>query len=129
MKILKNYQRNIFGVKHKLFTVIFNDKTKQYCYYINALGTENVGDCLIHKNKEKSKLFNKYTMPIIGMFWTLFTYTLKWPFAIISAPFWMYYDGGRNFIRDTAWYQNVRFFNWANIVIIIALVLILIIKF
>jgi len=121
MKILKNYKKKIFGVKYKLFTVIFNGNTKQYCYYTNALGTSNVGDYMIYKNKEKSKLFNKYTMTIIGMFYTIYTYTLKWAFAIISVPFWMYFDGCRNFIRAKAWQNNVRFFNWANIAIIIAL--------
>lgn len=125
MKILKAYKQSIFGVKYKLFTVIFDNKTKQYCYYTNALGTSNVGDCLIFKNKEKSKFFNKYTLPIIGVFYTIYTYTFKWLFAIISAPFWMYFDGCRNFIRDRAWQNNVRFFNWINIVLIIALTLIL----
>ena len=74
MKILKNYQKTIFGVKYKLFTVIFNDKTKQYCYYMNALGTSNVGDCCIYKSKSKSKIFNKHTLTIIGLF-SLFTLT------------------------------------------------------
>lgn len=128
MKILKNYQKTIFGVKYKLFTVIFNDKTKQYCYYTNALWTSNVGDCMIYKNKEKSKFFNKYTMSIIGIFYTIYTYTFKWPLLIILIPFKMYFEGGKNFILDTAWYQYVRFFNWTNIVIIIALILILVIK-
>lgn len=121
MKILKNYKKTIFGVKYKFFTVIFNDKTKQYCYYTNAIGTSNVGDCMIYKSRDKSVVFNKYTMLIIGVFYTIYTYTLKWPFAIISTPFLMYCDGCRNFIRDKAWQNNVRFFNWSNIIIIIAL--------
>lgn len=121
MKILKAYKQSIFGVKYKLFTVIFNNKTKAYCYYTNALGTSNVGDLCIYKNKSKSKIFNKFTLTIIGLFYTVYVYTLKWPFAIVSAPLWMYYDGCRNFVRDRAWQNNVRFFNWANIAIIIIL--------
>jgi hypothetical protein len=126
MKILKNYQKTIFGVKYKLFTVIFNNKKKQYCYYINALGTSNVGDCMIYKSKEKSKLLNKYTMRFIGIFYTIYTYTLKWPFAIISAPLYMYFDGCQNFIKDRAWQNNVRFFNWSNIVLVLFLLCLLI---
>lgn len=121
MKILKNYQKTIFGVKYKLFTVIFNNKTKQYCYYTNALGTSNISDCCIYKSKSKSKIFNKHTLTTIGLFYTIYTYTFKWTFAIILAPFWMYFDGCRNFIRDRAWQNNVRFFNWSNIILIITL--------
>ena len=121
MKTLKNYQKNIFGVKHKLFTVIFNKKTKQFCYYTNALWTTNVGDCLFYRSKTKSKLLNKVTLTIVGLFYTIYVYTLKWPIIILSAPFLMYFDGCRNFIRDRAWQNNVRFFNWTNIVLIIAL--------
>jgi hypothetical protein len=121
MKILKNYQRSIYGVKYNLFTVIFNGKTKQYCYYANALCTKNVGDTMIYKSKSKSILLNKYTMPVIGILYTIYKYLIKYPFAAISLPFYMYFDGCRNFIRNTAWYNNVRYFNWANIVIIITL--------
>jgi len=121
MKILKAYKQSIFGVKYKLFTVFFDNKTKQYCYYTNALGTGNVGDCCIYKSKTKSSFLNKYSLSIIGIFYTVYVYTFKWPFAIISAPFYMYFDGCRNFVKDRAWQNNVRFFNWANIAIIIIL--------
>ena len=128
MKILKNYKRSIYGVKYKFFTVIFNGETKQYCYYVNALGTDNIGDNLIYKNKNKSKFFNKCSMLIIGILYTAYVYTIKWPSSIIAAPFYMYFDGGRNFIRNRAWQNNVMFFNWSNIIIIIALIFILIFK-
>ncbi len=128
MKILKNYQRSIYGVKYIFFTVIFNGKTKQYCYYVNALGTKNVGDNLILKKSTKSKLLNKYTMPIIGLIYTVYTYTLKYPIAAIIMPFYRYFDGCKNFIRDRAWQNNVRFFNWANIVLLIALMLVFVLN-
>jgi hypothetical protein len=128
MKILKNHSKIIFGVKHKLFTLIFNTKTKKYYYYVNALGTKKIGDCLIYKSKEKSKLFNKYTMRLIGLFYTAYSYTLKWPFMIITTPFLMYLEGCKNFIQNRVWQDNVRFFHWVNIVIIIVLLFLIVLK-
>ena len=128
MKILKNYEKTIFGVKYKLFTVIYDKKSKLYCYYINALGTENVGDYLVYKNKVKSKFFNKFTLTVIGLFYTVFVYILKWSIVIILAPFYMYFDGCLNFIRDRANQNNVRFFNWTNIFLIIILSLLAILN-
>ncbi len=125
MKILKNYQMSIYGVRYNLFTVIFNRKTNQYCYYTNALWTKNIGDRMIYKSKNKSKLLNKYTLPIIGITYTFYKYILKYTFAAISLPCYMYFDGCINFIRNTACYNNVRYFNWVNIVIIIALSLLI----
>lgn len=121
MKILKNYQNSIYGVKYKLFTVIFNIKTKHYYYYVNALWTENIGDTMIHKSKSKSKFLNKHTLPIIGILYTFYKYLLKYPISILVLPFYMYFDGCRNFIKDMAWQNNVRFFNWSNIFLIIIL--------
>lgn len=128
MKILRNKNPYIFGVKYSLFTVIFDDKSKQYCYYTNALGTNNLGDCLIYKGKTKSKSLNKYTMFIVGLFYTIYVYTLKWPIAIVSTPLFMYFDGCINFIKNRAWQNNVRFFNLMNIIILILLIIYIFIR-
>lgn len=46
---------------------------------------------------------------------------------IIVFIFWffqMYVDGARNFIKDGAWVQNVREFNWINIIALIISIII-----
>jgi len=126
MKRLQNYQKSICGFKRRLYTVIKNQKTNNYCYYLNAFITDNEGDVMIWKSSEKSLLLNKYTLPAFGFIYSLYTFTIKWPFAIIIAPLYMYFDGCKNFVRNRAWQNNVRFFNWVNIIIIVVLLLIVI---
>jgi len=121
MKKLQNYQKSICGFKRKFYTVIRNQKTNNYCYYLNAYITDNEGDVMIYKSLKKSVLLNKFTLPVLGFIYSLYTFILKWPLVIISAPFYMYFDGCRNFVRDRAWQDNVRYFNWSNIVIIVVL--------
>ena len=121
MKILKNYTKSIFGMKYRFFTVIYNGKTSQYCYYLNAIWTKNVGDILIFKSKTKSHILNKYTLTLLGGIYTLYLYLLNYPITVILLPFYMYYEGCKNFVRNSAWVDNVRYFNWVNIVIMIAL--------
>lgn len=121
MKRLYNYEMSIYGFKRRLYTVIKNTKTNNYYYYLNAFITSNEGDVMIWKNPKKSVLLNRFTLPVLGFIYSLYTFSIKWPFAIISAPFYMYFDGCRNFVRNRAWQNNVRFFNWANIVIVIIL--------
>lgn len=121
MKRLHNFEMSIYGFKRRLYTVIKNTKTNNYYYYLNAFITDNEGDVMIWKSPKKSVLLNRFSLPVLGFIYSLYTFSFKWPFAIISAPFYMYFDGCRNFVRDRAWQNNVRFFNWANIVIVIIL--------
>lgn len=121
MKRLQNYQKTICGFKRRLYTVIKNQKTNNYCYYLNAFITVDQGDVMIWKSSKKSFWLTKYTLPVLGFIYSLYTFSLKWLFVIISAPFYMYFDGCRNFVRDRSWQNNVRFFNWSNVVIIIIL--------
>lgn len=125
MKRLQNYQKTICGFKRRFYTIIKNQKTDNYCYYLNAFITSNEGDLMIWKGSKKSGCLTKYTLPLLGLIYSLYVFSLKWPFAIISAPLYMYFDGCRNFVRDRAWQNNVRFFNWTNIVIVIILSLLL----
>lgn len=125
MKRLQNNTHSICGFKRTLYTIIRNQKTNNYCYYLNCFFTDNVGDVMIWKHSKKSILLTKYTLPIIGFIYSMYVYSLKWPFVIILTPFYMYFDGGRNFVRDRIWQNNVIFFNWSNIVIIIILLCII----
>lgn len=126
MKILKNYKKSICGVKYSFFAILFDGK--KYWYYLNYLGSSKIGDCLIYKNYKKNKILNKHVLNTLGVIYTLLIYPFKWPIAFVTAPFFMYFDGCRNFIKDGAWQNNVRFFNWANIVFVIALLLALVLN-
>lgn len=119
MKIIKNYRRSIYGVKYTFFTVVFNGETKHYHYYINTLWTKNIGDILVFRNKSKSKYLNKYTLQVIGVVFTIYKYSIYYPLSLIVSPLLMYIDGCTNFIKNTAWNDNVRYFNWVNIAVII----------
>lgn len=124
MKRLHNYEMSIYGFKRSLYTVIKNTKTNNYYYYLNAFITSNEGDVMIWKNHKKSVLLNSFSLPVLGFIYSMYTFTIKWPFAIILAPLYMYFDGCKNFVRDRAWQNNVRFFNWTNILIIVVLLII-----
>jgi len=121
MKRLQNYQKSICGFKRSLYTVIKNQTTKKYCYYLNILKSDYEGDVLIFKSINKSVFLNKFTLPVLGFIYNIYAFLLKLPIALIYFPFSMYFDGCKNFIHDRAWQNNVRFFNWSNIVIIIVL--------
>ena len=128
MQILREVNGKFYGIKRTLYTVIFSRKRKKYCYYLNAYNTKNLGDTMISKSANKSMYLNKYTLPILGLLYTIYQYTLKVSLVILYVPLFMYFDGCRNFMRDKSWYQNVRYFNWINILIIIFLTTYIIIK-
>jgi len=119
MKRIINRDRSIYGIKKKLYTVAYDKITTNYLYYLNHLLSNNDADCLIYKANRKSKVVNKYTLLIMGVFYNFFILAIKLPFYIMIEPFDMYYEGGRNFIINSAWVDNVRFFNYVNIVLMI----------
>lgn len=129
MKKLKNKDTSICGVKYLLFSILHDSSKKEvWGCYVNAIGSGNVGDCLVYKGASRSRFWNKYTLSFVGIFYNLYTFTLKWPMAILGAIFFAYFDGGRNFVRDCAWQNNVRYFNWVNIVLVAILSALLIMK-
>lgn len=123
MELLRKYKRGICGVKYRMFAIMFDDKSSKYHYYVRGAWTDNIGDVLIYKSEKRSRFLNKFTLSIIGVFYSIFKYLIAYPFAVITAPFYMYIDGCRNFIRNSAWQNNVRFFNWVNIIMVILLLL------
>lgn len=50
------------------------------------------------------------------------------PIAILFNLILNYYDGAKNFYRNGIWVNNVRFFNWTNIVFILFLIICFIFK-
>jgi len=127
MKVLKNYQKTVCGIRYNLFTIIFSKKAG-YSYYLNKPWSEKAGDCLILKTKIKSKTLNRYTLSLMGIMYTLFIYTLRYPIVIMLYPFSMYFEGGYNFIKDGFMADYVRLFGWVNIVLIVGLIVCLILK-
>lgn len=128
MKILKNEYKTVFGVKKPFFSVVYDAQAKLFYYYINAILTQNDGDLFIYKGSEKSKIFNKYTMTFLGVIYSIYGYLIAMPISIILLPFSMYLEGAKNFIKDCAWYEHVRFFNYVNFIALIVLVLFLTFK-
>ena len=121
MKILKNNQKTLYGVKHKLYSVIYSTKGF-YSYYSSVFWNDNIGN-FFYKTKRKSKLLNRYTLPLVSIIYQIFKFSIVYPVFGLLYPFKMYFDGGYNFVRDTAWYENVRYFNWCNIFMIIGFVI------
>ena len=128
MKRLKNYEKTICGIEYLLFAIIKNQKTSKYCYYISAPWSTNVCDRMIYKSKSKSIVLNKYTLSFLGSLYTLLVCTVAYPIMAVYIPIYMYFDGARNFIRDRAWAQNERYFNWCNMFIIAGLIVWLVLK-
>jgi hypothetical protein len=128
MKILKNHEKTKCGIKYPLFTIIRNQKSLNYCYYINIPWSSNAGDSLIFKSKTRLKLLNKYVLSFIGILYVVITIIIIYPLTIVLYPIYMYFDGLKNFVRNNAWAQNEKYFNWSNIVIIIGLIVWLILK-
>mgnify|MGYP006940548418 CR=1 FL=1 len=119
MKIFRNHRGSFYGVTFYPFGRIVKakqkDKSFKYYYQIRVALTKR----LIEVARCRKKIFglNKYTVSFLSII-----FNAVWiPFIIIAYPIKMYFEGGYNFVRDSSWVQNVRFFNWANIIILIAL--------
>ena len=128
MKRLKNAEKTICGIKYPLFTIISNEKTGMYCYYVNCLFSKNVGDRIIYRNKLRVKILNKYTLSLLGgLFNVLYFLTIPVMYAAI-IPILLYFQGCVNFVKDDLWSDGVRLFSWVNIGIIILLSILLVLK-
>lgn len=121
MKKIKVDLTDTAVVKYPFFTVAKHLKTGLYLYCLNHIWTKNHGDFIIRKSKSKSWLLNKLTLAVFGFIYTIFYYLVWQPMSIPFFIVYNYYDGAKNFFRNGMWVQNVRYFNWCNIVIIFVL--------
>ena len=115
MQKSKNLHHKIFGYKSKLFRV-YNVKLKGksiYKYQFRIYDKYRT----VKESENKSKLWNRYTLSALTVIIGIICIPIA---AILYLPY-IYFDGGYYFIIDSSWVQNVRFFNWANIILIIAL--------
>lgn len=125
MKRLKNYKKTVCGIENKYFTILKNYDNNTYNYYLNTFNKKFWRSRLIFKGK-KTNLLNKYTLPILMIIYNFLMFVGIIPFSVFVLPFIFYFNGCRNFVRNGALCDNVRFFNWANVAIIIILTCLLI---
>ncbi len=78
----------------------------------------------IYESKKKPLFRNLYLITILFAPITPLVVILLIPTAFVLQ----YIEGAKNFIRDSAWVNNVRLFNWSNIAIIFLLVIWLFLK-
>jgi hypothetical protein len=120
VKKLKNYQKTVCGFGNRFFRIIRNTKNDYYFYGFYDFVFE-----------EYRTLHKGIKLPITGLqitIWCIIFNLLLIPFRLITFLPLSYFDGARNFIRDTAWYQNVRFFNWMNFIALIILICVTLFK-
>ncbi len=125
-KTLKNHSKTICGIKRRFYTVLFNQNTGKYYFYLNRLLTSNDADLLIYKGNKKA--YNHTLLVILGVLLTLLYYLLVIPAAIILNIPVSYIQGGWNFILNHYDMSKVWFFGYVNIFIIIGLVIYILIK-
>lgn len=111
----------MFGFGNYFFRIIRHTDKNIYAYGFRIVF---VGYRVLYSGKNKLKVLNSFSLTIIFLI-----VNLIWipTITILFFPY-RYLDGARNFIRDTAWYQNVRFFNWINFILIIILLTTILVK-
>jgi len=117
MRTLKNYQKTVCGLGFGKTWRVLKFKT-YYSYQIRDLFNK---DELfkIYKGNKKAFGLNKITMPLIMVLFN-FLYGL---FILLTYFPKRYFNGGYWFVKNTSWAQDVEFFNWSNVFIIIGLIL------
>lgn len=126
MKVLKNYQKTTCGLSFSNVWRILKCNTKKESYYLyqikDLLSDEHT--FTLYRCKHKIFIFNRLSMPIFMVLYNILFY-----FLVISIYLpKRYFNGGYWFIRNTSWYQDVVFFGWANIFIIISLLIFIFLK-
>jgi len=113
-KKLCNYEKNVFGYQNSFFRILRNTKKDYYYYGFFDISSQKYLQA--HKGV-KLKAIKPWMLSVFSVIFSILT-----PIPLfISFVIHSYFDGGKNFIKDGAWYQNVRFFNRTNIVLLIIL--------
>jgi len=109
IKKFKEPNRNVCAIYNKFFRVIKNSKG---IYFYEFADFSSLEYREFYKGK-KVKFLNKYAMYIITIVFNIIIIPILF---ILYFPM-CYFDGAKNFIKDTAWYENVKFFNWVNFIL------------
>ena len=129
MKRLKNAAKTICGIKYYPFMILTDVNKGIYEYYlINRIPLLNktIPNQKIWRG-ERTMILNKVTLSAM---WLLYSLVII-PICLIIAiayPFVAYGEGCKNFVTDSVWITNVRFFGWVNIFLIFSLITALILK-
>ena len=119
---LKDARKTMVGFGNIFWRILKNNNKGLYVYGFFDFTIRSFR--VLYSEKKKMKLITPTILTFVCII-----FNLLWiPLILISYFPFKYFEGGRNFIRDTAWYQNVRFFNWVNIFLIIILIVLLIFK-
>ena len=119
---LKDARKTMVGFGNVFWRILKNNSKGLYVYGFFDFTIRSFR--VLYSGKKKFKIITPTILTFICII-----FNLLWiPLILISFFPFKYFEGGRNFIRDTAWYQNVRFFNWVNVFLIIILIVLLILK-
>lgn len=111
IKRFREPNRNVCAIYNKFFRVIKNSKGIYFYEFVDFSSMKYV-QC--YKGK-KTIFLNRYVIYLI----TFLFNTIGIPLLFLCYYPFAYFEGASNFIKDTAWYQNVRFFNWVNFILLI----------
>lgn len=116
---LKNHNRTIFGFGSVFFKILRNTKKDHYAYYFYDFVHDS--NRLLHQGV-KIKILTPFLITV----WCVVFNILVFPISVTTYVPIRYFNGAKNFIKDSAWYQDVRFFSWVNFILLIcALIFIL----
>lgn len=128
MKKLKLHKRRFKGVNVYAYSkgIITYGKNIHGEYRLELSYTLGLDDSVI-------KIYGKSKKPFIKDLCLL--NVVAYPLCIVCLPFLflygiiaIYIEGAVNFVKDKAWQESVYEFNWANIFIIVLLIIALIFK-
>jgi len=117
---LKDNRKQIVGFQGKRFRIYKLCGTINYYRYQIVMHSFN-RYVTIYKGNYKCKLLNRYLLTIISFILDVISY----PIIEIAKIIFNYFEGGYRFIINSSLVTGVRFFNWINIFIIIALSIII----
>lgn len=128
MKVFRDKYRGICNVQFRLFAIVKKTATGRY-YYLIRSNTAIWSEWQQLYSGKKVKALNKYTLPIICVLFNVIVlpiFYITW----IGVIEWIYqyFDGMRNFVRNTAWYQNVRYFTWVTMLALVIMIVLYLLK-
>lgn len=119
---LKNYRKTMVGFGSLLWRIVRHTDKDIYAYGFRdfILGEYRV----LYSGNNKLKILTPLVISIIGIVFNMF-----WiPFVVITYIPYSYFEGAKNWITDSGWIDNVRFFNYVNLILVVVLTITLIIK-
>ena len=119
---LKDARKTMVGFGNIFWRILKNNSKGLYVYGFFDFTIRSFR--VLYSGKKKFKIINPTILTFICII-----FNLLWiPLILILYLPYRYFDGGRNFIKDGCCYNNVGFFGWVNIFLIIILIVLLILK-